>query len=183
MTSRKGCNTSSLKEAKQFWLTYRWEFMRRDPEYIRAYNDIMELEGKVQDKSGQDIDSIEAALDEKIKKYYRLFELSMPFFWDPNKPFEEVTKINYETESPGLTQAVFYSTHDQKPVKIYTKYGSQAQVLQSKTYNNVKSSSCEGAILCRTTFSQGRRGGGMLTPVAWQTLPAIPWRAVRRRYQ
>jgi hypothetical protein len=125
MTSRKGSNSSSLKEAKKFWLKYRWEFMRRDPEYIRAYNEIMELEGKVQNKSDQDIDSIEAALDEKIKKYYKLFELSMPFFWDPNKPFEEVTKINYEAESPGLTQAVFYSTHDQKPVKIYTKYGSQ----------------------------------------------------------
>jgi hypothetical protein len=125
MTSKIGSNSSSLKEAKKFWLKYRWEFMRRDPEYIRAYNDIMELEGKVQDKSDQNIDSIEATLDEKIKKYYRLFELSVPFFWDPNKTFEKVTKINYEAESPGLTQAIFYSTHDQKPVKIYTKYGSQ----------------------------------------------------------
>ena len=46
-------------------------------------------------------------------------------FFYPSKPFEEVTKINYEAESPGLPQAVFYSTHDQKPVKIYTRYGSQ----------------------------------------------------------
>lgn len=125
MTLRKGSNSSSLKEAKQFWLKYRWEFMRRDPEYIRAYNEIMELERKDQDQSGQDIESIEVALDEKIKKYYRLFELSMPFFWDSNKPFEEITKINYEAESPGLTKAVFYSTHDQNSVKIFTKYGSQ----------------------------------------------------------
>jgi len=73
MTSRKGSNSSSLKEAKKFWLKYRWEFMRRDSEYIRAYNEIMKLEGKVKNKSDQDIDSIEADLDKMIKKYYKLF--------------------------------------------------------------------------------------------------------------
>lgn len=125
MTSRKDISSSSLKEANKVWLKYRWEFMRRDPEYIKAYNEVKELEKKVQNKSGQDIDSIEAALDEKISKYYKLFELSIPFLVEPSKLFEEVAKINYEAESPGLTQAVFYSTHDQKPVKIYTKYGSQ----------------------------------------------------------
>jgi len=67
------------------------------------YNDIMEFEGKVKDKSSQNIDSIEAVFDEKINKYYRLFELSMTYFGDPNKTIEEVTKINYEAESPGLT--------------------------------------------------------------------------------
>ncbi len=125
MASRKGSSSSLLKETKTFWLKYRWEFMRRDPEYIKAYNEIMELEEKVRDESNQNIDDIEAALDEKIKQYRKLFELSMPFFWDPSKTFEETTKINYAAESPGLTQAVFYSTHDQKPVKIYTKYASQ----------------------------------------------------------
>ena len=88
MTSRKGSNSSSLKEAKKLWLKYRWEFMRRDPEYIRAYNEIINLKEKGKNKSDQDIDSIEADLDKMIKKYYKIFELSMPFFWDPNKTFE-----------------------------------------------------------------------------------------------
>jgi hypothetical protein len=60
MTSRtKTSNNSvSLKEAKRSWLKYRWEFMRRDPEYIRAYNAITDLAAKADNKSGQHIEDI-----------------------------------------------------------------------------------------------------------------------------
>ena len=127
MTSGKKTsnNSVSLKEAKKSWLKYRWEFMRRDPEYIRAYNEITELAGKAHNQTGHHIENIETILADKIKEYCKALELFMPILLDPNKSFEELNEINYEADSPGLNQAVFHTIHDQQPVKIYSQYGGE----------------------------------------------------------
>ena len=121
MTSKKRIYSPSFTEAKQFWVRYRWEFMRRDPEYIKAHNDILELQSQVQ--SNQDADDIKmsSALDEKMSLFPKKYDLFVPNLWDPNKPFDEIT--NKRKKSAAFAEAVLYTSIGQSPVSIISRIG------------------------------------------------------------
>jgi hypothetical protein len=123
MTSRKRIYSPSFTEAKQFWVTYRWEFMRRDPEYIKAYNEILELQSQVQ--SNQDADDIKmsSALEEKMSLFPKKFDMFLPNLWDPNKTFDEIT--NKGKESAAFAEAVLYTSIGQSPISIISRIGGK----------------------------------------------------------
>lgn len=75
-------------EKRKLWAKYKWEFMRRDPEYIKAYEDIIMEPNK-----------------EKEKIYCRYFEI-LPWMMDPGKSFEDLTKNNSFMEAFFISKLI-----------------------------------------------------------------------------
>jgi len=100
--------------------------MRRDPEYIKAYNEILELQIQVQ--SNQDADGIEmsSALEEKMSLFPKKFDMFLPNLWDPNKTFDEIT--NKGKESAAFAEAVLYTSIAPSPVSIISRIGGKKRL-------------------------------------------------------
>lgn len=97
--------------------------MRRDPEYIKAYNEILELQSQVQSNQDAADIKISSALEEKMSLFPKKFDMFLPNLWDPNKTFDEIT--NKGKESAAFAEAVLYTSISPTPVSVMSKIGDK----------------------------------------------------------
>jgi hypothetical protein len=93
----------------------------------------------------------------------------------------EVVREGYGTESPATPECLIKEVCQRDNLvralkRVKPKFYSYILII--KLYQAV----ILAELSFGTTFPRGRTGDGILTPTAWQSLPATPWRAVRRRY-
>jgi hypothetical protein len=101
---------------KRKWAKYRWEFMRRSPEYRKDYREIEELRKKVQLPA--DLEQIRKEKGVMIypngqyqqeaqteRDVCRKYELGVEFMLDPKKSFDELElmDVNYEAEGEAIS--------------------------------------------------------------------------------
>lgn len=80
------------------WERWRWEFMRRNPEFQSDYKKVQHLRRKSKVKPGKKIVKgnvveypyIYTPEAEKEREYCAKYDISLPFFPDPNESFDEL---------------------------------------------------------------------------------------------
>ena len=93
--ANNGAQNGNLYESFE-WAKYRWEFMRRKPEYKKDYKKVEELREKVRLKPNQS--KWEA---EEIRRLSAKYELGGGGVYDPDWSFEEL-KLYFEQEAAYL---------------------------------------------------------------------------------
>jgi len=66
-------NSNYLFKTKREWVKYRWEFMRRDPDFISAFDNVIRL-----NKLYNDGKLSEEMLDKAVRKFSKEFEIPQP---------------------------------------------------------------------------------------------------------
>jgi hypothetical protein len=79
-----------MKKVAEEWFRVRWEFMRRDPEYVKAFERIR----KIEEQNSED----KKILIDELRKTFQEFDLNIPWdginlprLPDPNRSFDELT--------------------------------------------------------------------------------------------
>jgi len=83
----------------------------------------LELQNQVE--RSQDADYTEASLilEEKMSLFPKKFDMFLPFMWDSNKTFDEISKKG--KESAGFAEAVLYTSISSTPVSVISKIGDK----------------------------------------------------------
>jgi hypothetical protein len=97
--------------------------MRRDPEYIKAYNEILELQNQVERSHDANDTEVSLILENKLSLFPKKFDMFLPFMWDPHKTFDEIT--NKGKESAAFAEAVLYTSISPTPVVVMSKIGDK----------------------------------------------------------
>ena len=79
------------------WLKWRWEFMRRNPEYIKDYKKVKRLRNKANANTNDKNPYFLTPEGRKEKEYCTKWKLSSTQMFDPFKAFEELIE-----EGPGF---------------------------------------------------------------------------------
>jgi hypothetical protein len=91
MDNEKSSNLIEIFKSKKEWIKYRWEFMRRDPDFIRAFDRLLNLmtlyeKGEIPEEE----------LDEAEINYRKEFDLRMPLLgpacFDRTKSYDDIVQ-------------------------------------------------------------------------------------------
>jgi len=108
-------NSNYLFKTKREWVKYRWEFMRRDPDFIPAFDNVLRLNNLYNDGKVP-----EEMLDEAVRKFSKEFEIPQPVcLIDRKKSFDE---IELEKGKDSLTICFMYRYFGQA-ISIITGFG------------------------------------------------------------
>ena len=138
------------------WERWRWEFMRRNPEFQSDYKKVQNLRKKSKYKPDHKI--VKGNVTEypyvytpeaaKEREYCAKHDISLPFFPDPNKSFDELTGGEPKFDEARGTYVFsaeqahghFYATRiNPRAVKFYHRPGIENWVQVEINFNNVNS--------------------------------------------
>lgn len=108
-------NSNYLFKTKRKWVKYRWEFMRQDPDFISAFDNVLKLNNLYNDGKVS-----EEMLDKAVRKFCKEFEIPQPVcLVDRKKSYDE---IELEKGKDSLT-ICFMHRYVGQAISMITGYG------------------------------------------------------------
>ena len=111
-------NSNYIFKTKREWVKYRWEFMRRDPDFIPAFDNVIRLNNLYNDGKLS-----EEMVDKAVRKFSKEFEIPRPVcLIDRNKSYDE---IELEKGKDSLT-ICFISRYVGQAISIIAGFGDNS---------------------------------------------------------